>query len=176
MMSSGWGRGIAAVIVVLGVAAANRWWASDERAIRNQMSAIAESLTVAGGDGQLARVTRIATLRNALAPDIRVSAGQAPPPGAGTRMSQDIVGRDAVLGLVSRWTPPPGGSTVEFVDVQVTVEDGGAGAQVYCTATMTSRDGTGQPAVDARELTVGFTNVDGEWLVSSVRPEDTLAR
>ena len=176
MLSSGWGRGIAAVIVVLGFAATYRWWASDERAIKDQMSAIAESLTATAEDGQLARVTRIAMLRKALAPDIRVSAGQAPPSGAGTRMSQDIVGRDAVLGLVSRWTPPPGGTTVEFVDVQVTVDEGGAGAQVYCTATMTSRDGTEQPAVDARELTLGFTNLDGEWLVSSVRPEDTLTR
>lgn len=176
MLSSAWGRAIAAVIVVLGTTAAYRWWASDERAIRNQMSAIAESLTVTAADGQLAHVTRVATLRKALAPDIRVSAGQAPPPGAGRPMPGDIVGRDAVLGLVGRWTPPPGGTTVEFVDVQVTVDEGGAGAQVYCTAMITSPDGSGQPVVDARELTVGFTNVDGVWLVSSVRPEDTLAR
>jgi hypothetical protein len=60
--------------------------------------------------------------------------------------------------------------------VQVTVDAGQASAQVYCTVKVISR-GTGeQPIVDARELTASFAKVEGAWLVTWVRPEETLIR
>lgn len=145
----------------------------DERAIKNQMSAIAQALTVPASEGELGRITRIASLRAALAENIQLSTGASVRPGA--QIPPELVGRDAVLGLAARWSPPAAGVNVEFVDVQVTLDDGGSTAQVYCTAQATSGPPE-QPIVDARELTVGFTKVDGEWLVSSVRPEDTLTR
>ena len=145
----------------------------DEGAIKNQMSAIAQALSVPASEGELGRITRIASLRNALAENIQVSTGAPVRPGA--QIPPELVGRDAVLGLAARWSPPRAGVTVEFVDVQVTVADGGATAQVYCTAQATSGPPE-QPVVDARELTVGFAKIGGEWLVSSVRPEDTLTR
>lgn len=177
MSSTRWGAGIAFTVLLLTMVIGYRWWTSDERAIRNQMSAIARSLTVASNDGELGPVTRIAALRKALAPEVRVAAGPQPDGSdPGVRGPRQIVGRDAVLALVGQWRPPDGGVTVEFVDVQVAVDDRGAGAEVYCTATVTSRGASGQPSVDARELTVGLTNVDGAWLVSSVQPEETLTR
>jgi ribosomal protein S9 len=145
----------------------------DEGAIKNQMSAIAQALSVPASEGELGRIARIASLRNALAENIQVSTGASVRPGA--QIPPEVVGRDAVLGLAARWSPPRAGVSVEFVDVQVTVDDGGATAQVYCTAQATSGPPE-QPIVDARELTVGFAKIDGEWLVSSVRPEDTLTR
>lgn len=171
MSSSTWGLAVAVVAIIAGVST-YRWWTSDERAIRNQMSAIAESLTVAASEPELSRVTRIAQLRNALAPDIQVSA---PDATAGTRIPGSISGRDAVLGLIARWTPPPGGITVEFVDVQVQVGSDPSTAHVYSTAKVTSGPAE-RPTIDARELTVLFSRIDGDWLVSSVRPEQTLAR
>ena len=175
-------RSLRTGVALLAIAAAvlgYRWWSSDERAVRRQMASIAEALTVGPGEGSLGPVTRVATLRNALAPDIRVSGG--PPPagsdqGTGTRRPPEVVGRDAVLALIGRWIPPPGGVTVQFVDMQVTVDDGGAGAEVYCTATIESAGASGQPNVDARELVVGFQKIEGDWLVSSVRVEETLMR
>jgi hypothetical protein len=145
---------------------------SEEDAITDRMSAIAESLSVPANDSELGRVARVASLSKAFAPDVRVTTGVAPRPGA--QVPPEIVGRESLLALAGRWIPPPGGLVVEFVDVQVTLDDGGANASVYCTARMTS--GEEQPIVDARELTVGFSKVDGEWLVTSVRPEDTLSR
>ena len=144
----------------------------DERAIRSQLSAIATSLTVPANENELGRIARIATLRSALAPDIRVVTGATARPGG--EIPTEIVGRDIALGLASRWSII-GGIAVEFVDVQVTIDDAGESAAVYCTAKMTT--GTSQqPAVDARELTVAFSKVDGAWRVTSVRPENTLIR
>lgn len=172
-----WIAGVTAVALVVAMITGYRWWTGDERAIRTRLSAIAEALTVNGEGGNLEAIGRIATLRNALAPDVRVSAGLPPATAAaaGARVSRDIAGRDAVLGLVGRWVPPPGGVTVEFVDVQVTVGEGGDDAEVYCTATIESGGASG-PSVDARELTIGFRKLEGAWLVASVQVEDTLVR
>ena len=146
---------------------------SEERAIRNQLSDIAETLSVPANDGDLGRLARVASLRNALAPDVQVLTGVTLRPGA--QIPSEISGRDGVLALVGRWSPPPGGLTVEFVDMQVTLDDSRTSAQVYCTAKLTS--GTAEPpVVDARELTVGFSLIDGEWLITSIRPEETLSR
>ena len=168
-----------ALVVIVAAVLGYLWWASDERAIRRQMTAIAEALTVRPEEGSLGPVTRVAALRNALAPDIRLSGGRPPAvsgQGQSTRTPPEVIGRDAVLGLVSRWIPPPSGVTVRFVDMQVTVDDGGVGAEVYCTATVESAGSTGEPNVDARELVVGFQKIEGDWLVSSVRVEETLMR
>ena len=144
----------------------------DERAIRNQLSAIATSLTVPANENELGRIARIATLRSALAPDVRVVTGVTARPGG--EIPTEIVGRDTALGLASRWSVA-GGIAVEFVDVHVTLDDAGDSAAVYCTAKLTT--GTSQhPAIDARELTIAFSKVDGAWLVTSVRPENTLIR
>jgi hypothetical protein len=163
-------RVVCAALVLLTAAACAD---SDERAIRNQLSVIGESLTVPPNDGDLGRIARIATLRNALAPDIQVSIGV--PGGPGSRIPSAIAGRDAVLALAGRWAPPAGGVTVEFVDTQVTMHENRAGAQVYCTARVTSGPPE-HPVVDARELMISFVKLDGAWVVSAVRPEDTLVR
>jgi hypothetical protein len=163
------GQGLFGVIVVLAIGCGD----SDERAIRNQMSSIAKTLTVPANDGELGRIARIAALRNVLAPDIHVSTAMSARPGAA--VPPELVGRDAVLALVGRWVPPPGGVTVEFVDVQVTLDDSRTTATVYCTAKASSGPDE-RPLVDARELTIGFAKMDGAWLVTLVRPEDTLMR
>jgi hypothetical protein len=93
----------------------------------------------------------------------------------GAEIPQELVGRDAVLALAGRWAPPAGGVTIEFVDMQVTLDASRASAQVYCTARISSGPDD-RPVVDARELTIGFSKIDGSWLLASVRPEDTLVR
>lgn len=160
---------VVAVIVTFAAACGD----SDERAIKNQMSAIAESLSVPENDGELGRIARLAALRNVLAPDIAVSTGASTRPGA--EVPPELVGRDAVLALAGRWVPPAGGVTIEFVDMQVTLDANRATAQVYCTARISSGPDE-RPVVDARELTIGFSRIDGSWLISSVRPEETLVR
>jgi hypothetical protein len=162
-------RGAIGIILVAAIGCGD----SDERAIRNQMSAIAEALTVPANDGELGRVTRLAAMRSVLAPEITISTGAGGRPGG--QVPQEVVGRDAVLALAGRWAPPPGGVTVEFVDMEVTLDDSRVNAQVYCTARVSSGSKE-RPLVDARELTAAFTKIDGMWLITSVRPEETLVR
>lgn len=142
------------------------WWFSDERVIRHQLTTIAGALTVPPGEGSLGMVTRAATLRKVLAPEIRISGG-----------SQELVSRETVLGMATRVIAPAGGLTVEFDDVQVKVGDDRVSADVYCTAKLTTRDPrTGEPSIDAREVSIGFVRRDGEWIVVSAQTESTLAR
>lgn len=173
MASRRWSVAIASALVVVAIVLAYRWWASEARAIRHQLATIARLATPPPDEGDLGMVTRLAQLRNALAPDIRVSATA---PGTGAQMPQEIVGRDVVLALAGRWQPTRERMTLEFVDVQVTVDDGGKEAEVYCTAKVTLHPPSEPPTVDARELTIGFAKVDGIWIVRSVRQEPTLIR
>lgn len=174
MLNRRWSAGIAIVAIALAVAG-YRWWSSDERAIRGQLSTVAAALSGTSGNDTFAEIGRLATLRRALAPDLHVSAGSAPAEaGLGVGRPREIEGRDQALALISRWTSPPGGISVAFVDEQVTIGSDRTRAQVYCTATVTSRGVSGERTIDARELTIGFTKVAGDWLVASVRSEETL--
>ena len=162
-------KGIAAIVLVVAIGAAYRWWSSDERAIRRQLSAIADAMSVPPSEGSLGPVTRVAMLRRALAPDVRVSAS---PPGAPASPSgepaQQLNGRDIVLGAVSRWMPPPGGVIVEFRDEQVIVADAGAVGDVRCTVRIVARVDPDAPTIDERHLEMRFTKIDGAWLVETV--------
>lgn len=160
--------GIAAIVVIVAIAAAYRWWSSDERAIRRQLSAIADAMSVPANEGSLGPVTRVAMLRKTLAADVRVSAN---PPGSPATPSgdpaQQLNGRDAVLGAVSRWMPPPGGVVVEFRNEQVTVAGDGI-ANVVCTVRLVPRDDTDSPGVDERQLEMRFAKLDGTWVMQAV--------
>ena len=176
MLKTVWTAGLVLVVLVV-LAVGYRWWASDERAITRQLDALAGALSVTGQEGELGPITRIAALRKVLAPDLQVSAVPAPSVsgmGAGTPMT--LVGRDQALALVSRWIPPPGGMTVAFVDVDVSVGDDRVSAEVSCTATVTSRPTSGERAIEAHELSMRLTKTDGTWLLARVQTEDPLAR
>lgn len=161
-------RGIAAIVIVVAIGAAYRWWSSDERAIRRQLSAIAGAMSVPPNEGSLGPVTRVAMLRKTLAADVRVSAN---PPGSPATPSegpaQQLNGRDVVLGAVSRWMPPPGGVIVDFSDEQVTVAGEGV-ADVNCTVRLVARDDPDAPSVEDRHLEMRFVKIDGMWVVQSV--------
>ena len=108
---------------------------------------------------------RIVQLRNQFAPDVHIRFG-----------AQEIVSRDALLGLLARWQPPSPDISVEFVDVTVTVEDPST-ALVALTAKLSNRDGqSGDPIIDAREATVTMKKLNGEWVVAGVESTETLQR
>lgn len=157
-----------AVALLIALAAGYYWWTKDERAIRNQLQSIAEALTVSPGEGDLARVTRVAMLRKALAPEIRVSI--VPPEGAAPGLAQradaEIVGRDTILAMVSRWNPPPGGVDVSFEELTITIDIGAA--RVDGIARVASRpDPSGDRVVESLHLLLEFAKIDGVWLVAS---------
>jgi hypothetical protein len=143
------------------------WWPTPERAIKNRLRELAETLSVPVNDGDLGRVTRIAQLRHYFADDVHVRAG------AGS----EITSRDALLGVVGSWTPPAGGWTIEFVDMQVTLGQESTTAQVYLTATISGHDvQTGEATLDAREANVTMSKPGSEWVVTGVESVDTRQR
>ncbi len=145
-----------------------QWWPSPERAIKNRLGGLAKTLSVPANDGDLGRVTRVAELRHYFAQDVRVRAGASGP---------EITSRDALLGLIGAWTPPPGGWTIEFVDVQVTLGQQATSARVYLTAKVSGHDArTSEPTLDAREANFSMAKQDGDWVVTSVEAAETLQR
>jgi hypothetical protein len=157
------GKPVALILGALFVGAAIfKWWPSDERAIRRQLDALADTLTMPSTDSELARVTRLAELPHYFAPDVRIRFG-----------SQSIVSREVLMGLAQRWTPPPGGIFVGLVDTTIDVGDHDA-AEVSLTVNLSSHDArTGEAIVDTREAKVGFVKLDGDWVITSVESRET---
>jgi hypothetical protein len=168
------GQAVATLAIVMLLAGAWRWWTADERAIRAQLTSIAGALSVDPAAGDLALVTRIATLRNALAPDVRILAG--PPSSTLDREPQPIVGRDTVLAFAGRWTPASGMVTVEFVDLEIVIAPQGREAEVSGAARVTAHQGSDRPAVDVVPLRATLANIDGRWLVTFAAREVVLRR
>jgi hypothetical protein len=58
----------------------------------------------------------------------------------------------------------------------VTVAEDEPRAQVHCTARLTIAERSEPPSVDAREVMIDFEKVGDTWVVSAVRPVETLVR
>jgi hypothetical protein len=148
---------VAAVLAVLAAYFAYVWWFNPERAMRRQLGELAGALSAPANEADVARLARLARLRSYLAEDVRIQAAASGP---------EITSRDALLGLVSAWTPPPGGWRVDFVDLQVIVDSESTG-RGYFTVEVTSKDpATGQPVVDAQAANVEMGKREGNWVVT----------
>jgi hypothetical protein len=165
-------RGISGTIiaaVVLGMLSMGllyRYWPSDERVIRRHLVHLAEVLSATPGENEVVHLTRAAALREYFAPDVRITLG-----------GQEITSRDALLGFLSRWKPPRGGFSVEFVDETVTLAEDHSTAQVALTAKLVSKNvQTGQSAVDAREVALRMAKVDRDWVITNAELRETLER
>jgi hypothetical protein len=151
---------VCVVAVVIVSALLFVFWPNEERVVRGRLTDIAAIITVPPHETDLARMTRIARLRDYLAPDLRVRYG-----------TQEAASRDMVLGALAQWQQADG-LKVEFVDVQVTRDPARPdAASAYLTAKMTGRD-----SVDAREADVRLARVDGKWVVTAAETRETLTR
>jgi hypothetical protein len=159
---------IAAVLLgMLSMGILYRYWPSDERAIRRHLVHLAEVLSASAGESEVVHITRLAALREYFAPDVRITL-------AG---GQEIASRDMLLGFLSRWTPPPGGFSLEFVDETVVLAGDRATAEVDLTAKLTSKNvQTGESTVDAREVALTMAKVNRDWVITSVEMRETLER
>jgi len=144
-----------------------QWWFNPRRAVKRQLGELAATLSVPSGGGEVDRIARLARLRGYFAPDVRITLGPSRP---------TLTSRDELMGALGSWQPPAGGLNVAFVDVQISLESDGT-ARAYMTVEVTSPDPrTGRPIIDAREALVDLSEQDGDWLITSAAPVETLQR
>jgi len=154
-------RGIALTAAAILAVAAYTWWPSEERVIRRRLNEIAARISVPANEADLARVTRVVGIRDYLAPDLHVRYGTA-----------EATSRETILGALAQWGRSADGVTVEFVDVNLTLDAANRDtARAYMTVKVTSKD-----SVDAKEADVGLARVDGVWIVTSAESKETLSR
>jgi hypothetical protein len=158
---------LALLAMALAVAGGLRWWTSPERIINARLDELAAVISVPASEGDVARVARVASLRGYLAPDIRLAAA-----------GQQIVSREAVIGMIGRFTAPPGGLEFDFVDPAVTIDPADRNrALVHLTVTVASLDQrTGERVIDAAEADVTMELREGDWVIAAVEATETLRR
>lgn len=152
------GKPIAVVLAVLFLGAALiKWWPSDARAIRRQLDAVADVVSVPPTESDLSRAARLSDLRSYFTPDVHI------------RLTEvDIPNRDALLAFAERWTTPAGGMFVEFMDEKITIADNDTG-HVELTARVSKKDpANGESDADDRPVSFEFVKVDGDWVIKSV--------
>jgi len=156
---------IAVVSAAVALAAASWLWPNEERVVRHRLDDLAAALSVPAAEPDIARVTRLAQLRQFLSPAVVVRTS-----------TQEIASRDAVLGAASQLRAG-GAVTVSFVDVQVTLHADRLTADVYLDVKITGLDTrSGEPTVDAREARLMMAKENDTWVVTSAETQETLQR
>ena len=154
---------VSVVIAVLVGYFTYQWWFNPNRVIKRRLGELAATLTVPATDAEVGRVTRAARLRHFFTEEVHVTVGTARP---------SLTSRDAIIGAVTAWTPPPGGVNVDFVDLQVNVESAST-ARVYLTVEVTSHDArTGEATFDSRDATVVLVREGDDWVISEATVKD----
>jgi hypothetical protein len=155
------GKPIAIVLAVLFIGAALiKWWPSDTRAIRRQLDALADIISVPPAESDVSRVARLADLRSYFTPGVRIHLTE-----------MEIASRDELVALASRWTAPPGGAFVEFQDERMTLP-GDNTARVEATAKISRKDpATGDVDEDERPATFDLAKIDGDWVITGVESQ-----
>jgi len=126
--------------------------------VQRRLGELAAALSAGDHEPDLSRIARLAELSRCFSADVRIRAGSSGP---------EIASRDALMGLIAGWTPPPGGWNVQFVDVQVTMESDDA-ARAFMTVEVNAHDAhSGQRTFDARDASVNLAKREGEWVVTS---------
>lgn len=133
---------------------------SDEAQIRATLGRVAAAVGSDAGDGDLARLGRVAGLRQEFHPDLFVDAG---PP------FRELRGREAVVAAAARTGGMLRELEVSFVDVVVAVD--GAGLQAYVSLVAEARFREGEAAgraYEARELDVVMVRHEDRWVIREV--------
>ncbi|MQA30676.1 MAG: hypothetical protein GEU82_12710 [Luteitalea sp.] len=139
-----------------------RYYPDDERDVRRHLVHLAEALSLTGAENEVARMTRVAVLREYFAPDVRVIAD-----------GHEIVSRDAVVGLLSGWPAPAGGFSVDYAGETIELSEDRSTARIGLTARVVSKDiTTGESVVDAREMALTMAKVQGDWVITTAETLD----
>jgi hypothetical protein len=136
-----------------------RYWPSEERSIRRHLNNLAQAISLPYSENEAALITRFAALSEYFARDVRVEIDE-----------HRLLSRDALIGELRQWRPPPGGVVVAIADVRIALTPGER-AEVTLTATRSLTDpATGKAAHEQRRLALSLAQVRDDWVITEVRP------
>jgi len=132
----------------------------DEARIRRQLEDMAETVSIEGRETPMIRQARATRLGTYLTADVDVDLGAPFSP---------VAGRDAVARAAAQVRVPAGGMTVEFDEVQVTVDGEARHAVASTRASVRAGTAVGGDLLETRELDLELSEIDGVWLIAQVR-------
>jgi hypothetical protein len=142
---------------------------SDEAQIQAMLERIADGIARGeGGDGggAIAAVARVTALQEEFAPDAVVDAG-AP--------FQRLTGRHTIVAAAARVSVAIPNLEVRFPDVAISVAEDRQTATAVVTAEARFNE-AGRRVMDARELEMVFSRLDGRWVIAMVTLIQPLER
>ena len=141
-----------------------QWWFNPARAAKQRLGEVAFALSVPENESDVARIGRLAQLRQYLDDDLRLKIG-----------AEEIRSRDAALGIAAGWKPPAGSGDVHFADVQLFIESETA-AHAYLAVELASLDKeSGHATVDSRDASVSMARKNGEWVITAAESKEMPA-
>jgi hypothetical protein len=150
---------VAAVVAVAAVVWVWRvWWVSDAQQITRRLEAFESDFNESATEG-LSAVARAAKLGSYFADGIVVDLGRGTPP---------IQGRETLIGMAARLQPRTAAFTLDLLDINVEMGPQST-AEVNLTAAFRRRSTSGEDSIDARELLLTMTKIDGEWRANHVK-------
>jgi ketosteroid isomerase-like protein len=158
------------VLVALAAGAFFAWRAlfpTEERRIRARIGELEETVNASPSADGVGRLADAARLLSYFTDDVVIEPGAPYTP---------IRGRHALVAVLHR-AAEPGGFSLAFEDLSVTLAPSGSEAAVTMTATLTwTNSRTGERTVDAREIEVDLRKVNDEWQIAAARAVQTLER
>ncbi len=135
-----------------------------EHVIRNQLSDLARTASVAPNEGPLAKAYNSQKLASFFAPDVEIILDV---PGH----AAEIHDRDELMRAAMAWRSNVSGVKVEFLDVSVMVAPDKLSAISHLTG---KANVPGESVPEVQELKIAFKKLDGKWLVHRVETVKTL--
>lgn len=160
----------ARLLLVLLLLAGGAWawktlYPSPENAVRKCLTQAAQSASVAGKEGQIARFSRAESFASHFTADVEINIDI---PG---EYSQVIQGRDELLRLAALARGMGATIQVELVDLSVSIDPGGQSAEAHFTGK--AKIGNDR-SVQAQELRAQLVKVNRDWLIRHIETVRTL--
>jgi SnoaL-like domain len=134
---------------------------SDEERVRRQVTALSDAVAIDAAERDpRARPLRIQqAFRRVFTRSVQVDIAD---------LVEDMHGRDELAGMAISAAETYGSVTLDFTDVRVEIDRPSQLGRVYARATLQGTDHDGHPDREARDVTMLFTEGEGEWRIASI--------
>ena len=134
---------------------------SDEERVRRQVTALSVSVGIDAAERDpRARPLRIQqAFRRVFTRSVRVDIAD---------LVEDMHGRDELAGMAVSAAETFRAVTLDFTGVRVEIDGAAQAGRVDAVATLQGTDHDGQPQREVRDVTMLFTEADGEWRIASI--------